>query len=158
MKSHRNPAVLSVIAAATMMSAAFFTSEAVAKEDTRAAAVKAVEVARFAATVSGDSKAIEQMLADDLEYCHSNGMCETKAEYMQMMTSGKRKYVAFTPTVGSVRLFGQVALVSGTAKVTVITDGKSQDIPIDYSDVYVWRDKRWQMTSWRSTKFAEQPK
>lgn len=158
MNSRRNAAVLSLIAAATMTSAPFFTSVAFAKDDARATTVKAVEIARFASTVAGDSKAVGQVLADDLEYCHSNGMCETKTEYMQMMTSGKRKYVAITPTVNTVRLFGDVALVSGTATVTVVTDGKSQDIHIGYSDVFVWRDKRWQMTSWRSTKFAEPAK
>ena len=141
-----------------MTSAAFFTSVAVAKDDGRAAAVKAVEIARFASTVAGDSTAVGKVLADDLEYCHSSGVCETKAEYMEMMTSGKRKYVALVPTVNSVRMFADVALVSGTATVTVSTDGKSQDIHIGFTDVYVWRDQRWQMTSWRSTKFAEQPK
>ena len=158
MKSRRNAAVLSLFAASTMTSAAFFTGVACAKDDGRAAAVKAVEVARFASTVAGDSKAVDKVLADDLEYCHSSGMCETKTEYMQMMTSGKRKYVSAVPTVNSVRLFAEVALVSGTATVSVITDGKSQDFHIGYSDVYVWRDKRWQMTSWRSTKLAEPPK
>jgi hypothetical protein len=151
MKSRRQAFVFSAITAATMMSAAFLTRTAAASDDARAAAVKAVEIARFSATVAGDTKAVEKVLADDLEYCHSNGECETKAEYMQMMTSGKRKYVAFTPTVKSVRLFTDVALVSGIATVTVITDGKSQDIHIGYSDVYVWRSHRWQMTSWRST-------
>ena len=158
MKTRHNAAVLSLFAAATMTSTAFFTSVAFAKDDARAAEVKAVEVARFASTVAGDSKAVDKVLADDLEYCHSSGMCETKTEYMQMMTSGKRKYVALVPTVQSVRMFAEVALVSGTATVTVITDGKTQDLHIGYTDVYVWRDKRWQMTSWRSTKFAEPPK
>ena len=75
-----------------------------------------------------------------------------------MMVSGKRKYQGITPIITGVRLFGAVALVSGTATVSVTTDGKPQDIAIGYSDVYVWRDHRWQMTSWRSTKFTDLPK
>jgi hypothetical protein len=146
-----------LFAVATTMSALFFNEVAFAKDDARADAVKAAEIARFAAIEKSDAAATSKLLADDLEYCHSSGMCENKATYLEMMTSGKRKYVAFVPTVGSVRLFGEVALVSGTAKVNVVTDGKPQEFSIGYTDVYVWRNKRWQMTSWRSTRFADTP-
>jgi hypothetical protein len=128
-----------------------------AKDDARAADVKAAEIARFAAIEKSDATATSTLLADDLEYCHSNGLCENKATYLEMMTSGKRKYVGFVPTVASVRLFGDVAVVTGTAKVNVVTDGKPQEFSIGYTDVYVWRDKHWQMTSWRSTRFADAP-
>jgi ketosteroid isomerase-like protein len=150
MRRYLAPAV--VFAVATMMSGTSF-----AKDDARAAAVKAAEIARFAAIEKSDAAATSNLLADDLEYCHSSGMCETKAAYLEMMTSGKRKYVGFAPTIGSVRLFGDVAVVSGTAKVNVVTDGKPQEFSIGYTDVYVWRDKHWQMTSWRSTRFPDAP-
>jgi hypothetical protein len=123
-----------------------------AKDDARAEAAKAAEIARFAAIEKSDAAATSTLLADDLEYCHSNGLCENKATYLDMMTSGKRKYVGFVPTVASVRLFGDVAVITGTAKVNVITDGKPQEFSIGYTDVYVWRDKHWQMTAWRSTR------
>jgi ketosteroid isomerase-like protein len=154
MKTRRNkhPAISTtlLIALATMTSVTSF-----AKDDARAAAVKSAEIARFAAIEKSDAAATSNLLADDLEYCHSNGLCESKAAYLEMMTSGKRKYVGFAPTIGSVRLFGDVAIVNGTAKVNVITDGKPQEFSIGYTDVFVWRDKRWQMTSWRSTRFAD---
>jgi hypothetical protein len=140
-----------------MTSALFFNPGAFAKDDSRAAAVKAAEIARFAAIEKSDAETTAKLLADDLEYCHSNGLCENKATYLEMMTSGKRKYVGFVPTVSGVRLFGDVAIVSGTAKVNVVTDGKPQEFSIGYTDVYVWRDKHWQMTSWRSTRFADAP-
>ena len=143
-----------LIAAATTMSALFFNA-ASAGDSARALAAKDAEVARFAAIVKSDATATSKLLADDLEYCHSNGLCENKATYLEMMTSGKRKYVGFDPTVLSTRVFGDVAILSGTAKVNVITDGKAQEFTIGYTDVYVWRDKRWQMTSWRSTRFAD---
>jgi hypothetical protein len=139
-----------LIAVATTMSVTSF-----AKDDARATAVKEAEIARFAAIEKSDATATAKLLADDLEYCHSNGLCENKAAYLEMMTSGKRKYVGFVPTVTSVRLFGDVAVVGGTAKVNVVTDGKPQEFSIGYTDVYVWRDKHWQMTAWRSTRFPD---
>jgi len=145
------------IAVATTMSITSFAKDPSKTEDGRAAAVKEAEIARFAAIEKSDADATSKLLADDLEYCHSNGLCENKATYLEMMTSGKRKYVGFAPTVAGVRLFGDVAIVSGTAKVNVVTDGKPQEFSIGYTDVYVWRDKRWQMTSWRSTRFPDAP-
>jgi hypothetical protein len=141
-----------LIALATMTSVTSF-----AKDDARADAVKSAEIARFAAIEKSDAAATSNLLADDLEYCHSNGLCENKATYLEMMTSGKRKYLGFAPTVESVRLFGDVAVVNGTARVHVVTDGKPQEFTIGYTDVYVWRGKRWQMTSWRSTRFPDAP-
>jgi hypothetical protein len=152
MNMRRFLAPVVLFAVATMTSGTSF-----AKDDARAADVKAAEIARFAAIEKSDATATSNLLADDLEYCHSNGLCENKATYLGMMTSGKRKYVGFVPTVASVRLFGEVAVVSGTAKVNVITDGKPQEFSIGYTDVYVWRDKHWQMTSWRSTRFPDAP-
>jgi hypothetical protein len=146
-----------LIAVATMMSTLFFNEVAFAKDDARAAAVKEAEIARFAAIEKSDAAATAKLLADDLEYCHSSGLCENKATYLEMMTSGKRKYVGFVPTVTGVRLFGDVAVVGGTAKVNVVTDGKPQEFTIGYTDVYVWRDKHWQMTAWRSTRFPDAP-
>ena len=152
MKMRRTTMALALFTATTVLCSPGF-----AKDDARAAAVKATEVARFAATVKGDAEAVKKLLADDLDYCHSNGICENKSAYMDMMTSGKRKYLGFEPTVTSVRLFGDIALVGGTAKVTVITDGKQQAFSIGYTDAYVWRDQRWQMTAWRSTRFPDPP-
>jgi hypothetical protein len=159
MKTRRNtlPAIptMLLIAFATMTSVTSFAKDASKIDEERVAAVKSAEISRFAAIEKSDAAATSSLLADDLEYCHSSGMCEDKATYLEMMTSGKRKYVGFVPTVGSVRLFGDVAVVSGTARVNVITDGKPQEFSIGYTDVYVWRNKHWQMTSWRSTRFAD---
>jgi ketosteroid isomerase-like protein len=161
MKTRRNklPAISTtlLIAFATTMSVTSFAKDPSKIEEGRAAAVKAAEIARFAAIEKSDAAATSSLLADDLEYCHSNGQCENKASYLEMMTSGKRKYVGFAPTVSTVRLFGDVAVVTGTAKVNVVTDGKPQEFSIGYTDVYVWRDKHWQMTSWRSTRFPDAP-
>ena len=44
------------------------------------------------------------------------------------LTSGKRDYVAVVPTIESVRIFGDVGVIRGTAKVTVgDKDGQPQD-------------------------------
>jgi hypothetical protein len=50
-----------------------------------------------------------------------------------------------------------VAIIRGKAKVTVIDAGTSRDLHIGYTDVWVWKDGRWQMTAWRSARLPDSP-
>ncbi|MEO8019889.1 MAG: nuclear transport factor 2 family protein, partial [Pseudomonadota bacterium] len=141
------------IAAATMVSALFFTSEAAAKDEVRVEAVKAAEMARFKANVDADAAALGKLLDDDLDYVHSNGDHDTKASFIESLTSGRRDYVSMTCDMQLVRVFGNVATIRGTAKVTVVSNGNSQDLDIGYTDTWLWKDKRWQMTAWHSSRY-----
>ncbi len=139
------PVVL--FAAATTMSRASF-----AKDDARVAALKAAELARFDAQVNADAKVLGQLLDDELEYVHSNGEVDSKASFIESLVSGKRDYVSSTASIQGVRILGDVAIIRGTAKVTVAGDGQSRELDLGYTDIWVWKDKRWQMTAWRSAR------
>ena len=123
-----------------------------AKDDARIPALKAAEAARFQANVDADAKVLGQVLDDALEYVHSNGDLDGKASFIDSLTSGKRDYVATTFEIQGVRILGDVAIIRGTAKVTVGDNGQSRDLDLGYTDVWVWKDKRWQMTAWRSAR------
>jgi hypothetical protein len=148
MKSRRNAAVFAFITAVTMMSAPCFT-----KDSGRETALKAAELARFKANVDADAKALGLLLADDLDYVHSNGDIDTKKSFIESLTSGRRDYVSMSGDIQKVRIFGDVAIIRGLAKVTVATDGKSQDLEIGYTDTWIWKDDRWQMTAWHSSRY-----
>jgi len=125
---------------------------AVAKDDARIPALKAAEAARFQANIDADAKVLGQVLDDALEYVHSNGEVNTKAEFIESLTSGKRDYIATTFEIQGVRILGDVAIIRGAAKVTIADNGQSRDLDLGYTDVWVWKDKRWQMTAWRSAR------
>jgi len=152
MKSRRNAVVFAFIAAATMLA-----GPSIATDDGREAAVKSAELARFKANVDADAKALGLLLADDLDYVHSNGDIDTKASFIESLTSGRRDYVSMSADIQKVRLFGDLAIIRGLAKVTVVTAGKSQDLAIGYTDTWIWKDKRWQMTAWHSARYAAPP-
>jgi hypothetical protein len=152
MKSRRNVSNPLLIAAATMVSALFLASSAAAKDDSREPALRAAEKARFAANVNADAKALGALLDDNLEYTHSNGELDSKTSFIASLTSGKRDYVATSFDIQSVRIFGDVAIVRGTAKVTVADNGNSRDLDLGYTDFWLWKDGRWQMTAWRSAR------
>lgn len=112
---------------------------------------RAAVMARFDAAIRNDVPALDPLLADDLEYCTFRGNCLTKAEYLADIESGRVHYVSGDPSVSKVKLFGDGAVVTGVATVTVIRDGAEQTIHISWAAVLAWRNARWQMTTWTST-------
>jgi hypothetical protein len=147
MKTRRITLPLFFILATSVLSGGAF-----GKDDARIPALKAAEAARFQANIDADAKVLGQELDEALEYVHSNGEVNTKAEFIESLTSGKRDYVATTFEIQSVRVLGDVAIIRGTAKVTVADNGQSRDLDLGYTDVWVWKDQRWQMTAWRSAR------
>ena len=131
-----------------MLSGASFASDS-----DRAVALKAAEQARFEAQVNADAKVLGSLLDDGLEYTHSNGDLDTKKSFVDSLVTGTRDYISSVPTIETVRIFGDVGVVRGTAKVTVGgKDRQPQDLHIGYTDIWLWKDGRWQMTAWRSAR------
>jgi Domain of unknown function (DUF4440) len=142
-----------LFAVATTMSVASF-----AKDDDRSAALRSAETTRFEAQVNADAKALGQLLDEGLEYTHSNGDLDTKASFIDSLVSGKRDYISSTATIETVRVFGDVGVIRGKAKVTVGgKDRQPQDLHLGYTDIWLWKDGRWQMTAWRSMRMPDSP-
>jgi hypothetical protein len=129
-----------------------------AGDDARAAALRSAEMTRFEAQVSADTQVLGRLLDDGLEYIHSNGDLDTKASFIDSLVTGKRDYISSTATIESVRIFGDVGVIRGKAKVTVGgKDRQPQDLSIGYTDIWLWKDGRWQMTAWRSMRMPDSP-
>ena len=115
-------------------------------------AVRAAELARFKAQTSGDLKALDALLGDDLIYTHSSAAVDSKASYVESMRSGALKYQTIEPRDLQVRVFGTTAVITGAAHITAVSKGQPVDNQLRYTDVWVLRDGRWQMVSWQSTR------
>ena len=114
--------------------------------------VEAIERARFKAQVAVDVATLRPMLADDLVYCHSTGVCQNKAEFLGFVTSGTSKYLAMDIVSMKPRLIDGAVVVNGKMDIRVLADGKEQHFQGIYTDVYAKRAGRWQLVSWQSTK------
>ena len=122
------------------------------------ASARAAVLARFDAALHNDVKALDQMLAADLDYCSFRGDCLTKAQYLDLVKSGKLKYLSAAPTVSKVKLFADSAVATGVATVTALRDGAETTIHISWSAVLAWRGERWLLTTWTSTLIDPQAK
>ena len=115
-------------------------------------AVKAAEAKRFDVTVKGDYKALDDLLADDLIYVHSNGKMDNEKTFLEGLTSGRSKYKKIESVEMKARQVGELVLIDGRVNVTVETNGQSNDLDLTYLDVWAKRAGKWQMVSWHSAR------
>jgi hypothetical protein len=73
------------------------------------------------------------------------------------MKAGTLKYRSIVPTIDDVKMLGQVAVVLGHAQVNATRDGTVLNMSIGFTSVLVWRDGRWQLTSWRAVTLPAAP-
>ena len=146
LKHLRFSMVVALLGAATLTAVASAAGMSQAEQ-----AVRTAETQRFEALVKQDVAALKRLMADDLTYTHSSGVRQTKAEYLHDLASGKLVYRAAEANDLNVRIVGNAAVITGTAKVLVNTGGADRAIELLYTDVYVKRDGRWQLLAWQST-------
>ena len=152
MKTRRTTLPAALFALAALMSVA-----CLAKDNAREQSLRAAELARFEANVNADAATLDKLLDADLEYSHSSGKLDGKSSFIASIKDGSLDYLSLEPTLQSVRIFGDVGVIRGLARVRVAMDGKNNEFTIGYSDVWVWKDGRWQLTEWRSTRMPDAP-
>jgi hypothetical protein len=115
------------------------------------ATARTAVLARFDAALRADTAALERLLAGDLEYCNFRGECEGKSQYIGEVKSGALKYHSIKGEVERVKLFADTAAVTGKVVANATRDGVERTIRASFLAVLVWRDDRWQLTSWSTT-------
>lgn len=140
---------------ALIVVAALLSGTCLARDNSREASLRAAEIARFEANVNADAAALDKLLDSNLEYAHSNGKLDSKQSFIASVQDGSIDYVAMTPTIESLRVIGDVGLIRGRVAVRVAMDGRNSEFTIGYSDAWLWKEGRWQLTGWRSTRLPD---
>jgi hypothetical protein len=118
--------------------------------------LQAADDERVAATLAADGKRLDAIYSDDLRYAHSSGAADTKASYLDALTTGRTKYVGW---VYQERNFSfpapGIALMSGRARVKVAKADGSIDMLLAF--LGVWREEKgqWHFLAWQSGKLPE---
>jgi hypothetical protein len=115
--------------------------------------IAATERARFDAMTRQDVQTLDPLLADDLIYCHSSGVCETKAEFLATIESGRLRYRAIVVEQLAPRAVAGAWVVNGVVTVEAETNGEILPLRLVFTDVYApAADGGWQLTAWHSTR------
>jgi len=117
-------------------------------------AVKNADRAWANATVKGDAAALQNLLANDVTYTHSNGETDTKKIYIDNLT-GARKYHKIEYESLDARLYanGNAAVV--TAVVRIETSQKGGPVnPAHLRFIHMWihQQGRWQLVAHQSLR------
>lgn len=114
--------------------------------------IEAVERARFSAMTRQDTAALDLMLTPDVLYCHSNGICEDKAQFLATIRNGSIRYKDIRVERMAARPVAGTFVLNGAITVEGEQNGSPITLRVVYTDVYVKRDGRWQLAAWQSTR------
>lgn len=117
--------------------------------------VIALDKQRMDATARKDIATLKTLIADDLIYTHSSARLDTKASLLGAMESGATVYTELTPSDVVAQDCGDTVILTGKARIGVMSGGKPNAFTVRFTDVYARRNGHWQMVTWQSTRLAE---
>lgn len=128
-------------------------AQTVTQAESQIAAVKAADDARIATMRSPDRDKLNAIFSDDLRYAHSNGVVDTKASFIELLGSGKTKYLGYEHKDRSITIPAPgIALVTGQARIQAESAAGKMDNVLSY--LAVWREEKgqWRFLAWQSCK------
>ena len=108
--------------------------------------------------VAKQEKAIADNMAEDFRIIDGHGNVENKAQFVAGVMDAKLKIDPYTVDDFEIRLYGDVALLSGHTLMTGTYDGEKFTSNYRYIDIYVKRGGAWQIVSVQITRYPPAPK
>jgi ketosteroid isomerase-like protein len=123
-------------------------------DSARIAQIIRLQHAIAAALVAGDEAFLDRTYAPEYTYVSPAGVVRTKAKVLAGRAARDLRTIALTYDDLMVRLFGQVALVTGRANATVIDYGHTSSGQSRFVRVQVFRNGRWQVVHYQVTRIS----
>ena len=108
---------------------------------------------RYAAAMSQDVEQLEQMVVDELRYCHTTGAVDTKTSYLETVRTGGIRWLEVNPLGMEARVYDNVGVIAGEVRQQITVGGRDQpiDMHIRTIEVYLKRDGRWQLSEFQAS-------
>jgi ketosteroid isomerase-like protein len=118
--------------------------------------IAAAERALYRAMIAQDLAALDAILADDSVYIHSTAVGESKPGYLDGVRDGLYEYGSIDSDDVSVRYCGDVAIQTGTVRMTVSARGQPKT-PITLLFTFVWKREQRGCRLWQrqATRLVE---
>lgn len=116
--------------------------------------IKKMEKERAAAVVKGDWAKLEKETSDDYTLININGQLSNKSQMVDGFKSGQSKLTTDDISDMNVRMYGDVAVVTGTVTVKGTMGGKDVDGQAMFTRVYVKKDGHWQSVALQQTRVS----
>jgi hypothetical protein len=109
---------------------------ATAAETTHEPVVRSVEALRRA-MLGADKSGLDTLLGRNLSFGHSNGVVQTKGEFMEAVLGRKEVFKSITLTEQTVRVVGPSAIVRQTFASDLELEGKPLSVKL--GELQVWQ-------------------
>ena len=115
-----------------------------------------VDDARVAAMISADRAKLDAVFSDELVYVHSNGKVDTKASFMEALTSGKSKYNSMTYEARNFReVVPGLVLMDGRCRVQLGSAAPYSVLHLSFLAAYRLEKGQWRFIAWQSCRLPE---
>lgn len=104
------------------------------------------------ALIAKDTAKLKNMLSEKLVYGHSNGWKENRQEMINNLYNGTIQYLKIQSVDEQVTIEGNTGCIRATLDIDVIMDGKTLPFRLHGLQVWVWKNKKWQLLSRQSVK------
>ena len=141
------------LGAMTVVLAAIWCSPAAADQDADVAKLRQLSDAWDRAIVAKDRAAVAANMAEDFRIIDGQGNVENKQQFVADILDDKLTIDPYTVEEFDVRLFGDMALLSGRTHMTGRYDGAPFESNYRYIDIYIRRDGAWKIVNVQITKF-----
>ena len=104
-----------------------------------------VEEARRLAMLGSDTHKLTLMMADDMTYVHSSGIKDNKQAYLGLLSSGTVRYETLSFDNLTIKIIGQVGLISGNMLASVVRGDIRKKVATSYLAVWSNTASGWQL-------------
>jgi hypothetical protein len=121
--------------------------------DADKAAVISADDMRIATMRAPQQDKLRAIFSDDLRYAHSTGTVDTKSTFIELLVSGKTRYLGYDHVERSVTIPSpSIALVVGQARVQAESANGKSDNVLSYLAVWRLEDDQWRFLAWQSCR------
>ena len=118
-------------------------------------AIRELERDRFRAMVDGDGELLDTLLAENASYVHTNGKRETKRQFIDAITAGRRRYRQIEIQSQELMPGGRDTwIVYGRALLERESKNGALLFPIAYTAIHIQLDGQWQLLAMQATRVA----
>ena len=119
-------------------------------------AIRGLERDRFRAMVDGNGPLLDELLSETVSYVHTNGKRETKRQFVDGITAGRRRYRQIEIQSQEVLPVGRetCVIVTGRALIEMEANNGALLFPIAYTALHAQEDGEWRLVAWQATRCA----
>lgn len=103
------------------------------------------------ALIKQDKAGLERYLSDELTYIHAGGRTQNKAEYITAVTTGPSRYESFEKSDIKIRVYGDVAVLSGYIDVKIVGRDSYR---VRTLEIYKKANGKWQLADKESVRVS----